>query len=84
MVERQARQPGNQLRRDVGGRSEEPAVLHEGLGQVMGIVAGERLAFAGRGIDPGLAGAFRRVLHAVDMVEVGLVSLDRVGRRSCR
>ena len=47
----------------------------------MGIVAGERLALAGRGIDLGLAGAFRRILHAVDMVEVGLVPLDRVGRR---
>ena len=33
------------------------------------------------GLDPGLAGAFRRILHAVDMVEVGLVPLDRVGRR---
>ena len=81
MVERQARQPGDHLRRDVGGRAEEPAVLHESLGHVKGIVAGERLALAGRRIDAGLARAFGRVLHAIDMVEIGLVPLDRVGGR---
>ena len=81
MLQREARQPLDHLGRDLGRRAEEPAVLHEGFREIERIVAGERLALAGRGIDVGLAGALGRVLHAIDMIDVGLVPLDRVGRR---
>src|SRR5216683_6497088 len=54
MVERETRQPGDHLRCYIGRCAEEPAILHESLGHVVRVVAGERLAFAGRRIDVGL------------------------------
>jgi len=42
--------PGDDFFGDVRRRAEKPAALHEGFGQIVRIVTGERLPFAGRGI----------------------------------